>query len=94
MPLLQAITTMTSLSFAHPAMPLRRRPTTLHPVALAAMLALSPKGELWAHEHGPQGGDEINLPQPGVIKVCSGISPYTISITLTVCLVTLFFPIL
>jgi glucose/arabinose dehydrogenase len=23
-------------------------------------------GELWAHEHGPQGGDEINLPKPGV----------------------------
>jgi glucose/arabinose dehydrogenase len=23
-------------------------------------------GELWTHEHGPQGGDEINLPKPGV----------------------------
>lgn len=23
-------------------------------------------GRLWTHEHGPQGGDEINLPQPGV----------------------------
>ncbi|MEW8505246.1 MAG: PQQ-dependent sugar dehydrogenase [Candidatus Thiodiazotropha sp.] len=22
-------------------------------------------GELWIHEHGPQGGDEINLPKPG-----------------------------
>lgn len=22
-------------------------------------------GKLWMHEHGPQGGDEINLPQPG-----------------------------
>lgn len=22
-------------------------------------------GELWAHEHGPQGGDEINIIQPG-----------------------------
>ena len=22
-------------------------------------------GQLWIHEHGPQGGDEINLPQPG-----------------------------
>ena len=22
-------------------------------------------GVLWTHEHGPQGGDEINLPQPG-----------------------------
>ena len=26
---------------------------------------LSPDGTLWAHEHGPQGGDEINLPKPG-----------------------------
>ena len=26
---------------------------------------LAPDGALWAHEHGPQGGDEINLPQPG-----------------------------
>ncbi|MGB5761109.1 MAG: PQQ-dependent sugar dehydrogenase [Sedimenticolaceae bacterium] len=23
-------------------------------------------GRLWTHEHGPQGGDEINLPAPGV----------------------------
>lgn len=28
-------------------------------------LALSPKGALWAHEHGPQGGDEINVIEPG-----------------------------
>jgi len=26
---------------------------------------LAPNGVLWAHEHGPQGGDEINLPKPG-----------------------------
>ena len=26
---------------------------------------LAPDGTFWAHEHGPQGGDEINLPQPG-----------------------------
>ena len=26
---------------------------------------LAPDGRLWAHEHGPQGGDEINLPLPG-----------------------------
>ncbi|WP_395059592.1 PQQ-dependent sugar dehydrogenase [Polaromonas sp.] len=26
---------------------------------------LSPDGSYWTHEHGPQGGDEINLPQPG-----------------------------
>ena len=28
-------------------------------------LTLSPDGMLWAHEHGPQGGDEINLIAPG-----------------------------
>lgn len=28
--------------------------------------ALNPwTGELWTHEHGPRGGDEINLPKPG-----------------------------
>lgn len=27
--------------------------------------ALGPGGTLWMHEHGPQGGDEINLPQAG-----------------------------
>jgi glucose/arabinose dehydrogenase len=28
--------------------------------------ALHPKsGQLWIHEHGPQGGDEINIPQAG-----------------------------
>jgi aldose sugar dehydrogenase len=27
--------------------------------------ALAPDGTLWIHEHGPQGGDEINQPQPG-----------------------------
>ncbi len=27
--------------------------------------ALAPDGRLWVHEHGPQGGDEINLPMPG-----------------------------
>ena len=26
---------------------------------------LAPDGALWTHEHGPQGGDEINLPKPG-----------------------------
>ena len=25
---------------------------------------LAPDGTYWTHEHGPQGGDEINLPQP------------------------------
>ena len=28
-------------------------------------LAMAPDGTLWEHEHGPQGGDEINLIQPG-----------------------------
>ncbi|HMA15998.1 MAG: PQQ-dependent sugar dehydrogenase [Bacteroidota bacterium] len=29
-------------------------------------LALHPEtGEVWAHEHGPQGGDEVNLLKPG-----------------------------
>jgi len=28
--------------------------------------ALHPEnGRIWTHEHGPQGGDEINVPQPG-----------------------------
>lgn len=27
--------------------------------------ALAPDGSLWMHEHGPQGGDEINRPQAG-----------------------------
>jgi glucose/arabinose dehydrogenase len=26
---------------------------------------LAPDGGFWMHEHGPQGGDEINLPRPG-----------------------------
>ncbi|MDR6535168.1 PQQ-dependent sugar dehydrogenase [Variovorax soli] len=26
---------------------------------------LAPDGKLWMHEHGPQGGDEINIPQAG-----------------------------
>ncbi len=27
--------------------------------------ALDPQGRLWMHEHGPQGGDEVNRPEPG-----------------------------
>lgn len=27
--------------------------------------ALAPDGKLWMHEHGPQGGDEINVPEAG-----------------------------
>ena len=26
---------------------------------------LAPDGTFWMHEHGPQGGDEINIPKPG-----------------------------
>ena len=26
---------------------------------------LGPDGKLWMHEHGPQGGDEVNVPEPG-----------------------------
>jgi aldose sugar dehydrogenase len=28
--------------------------------------ALAPDGTLWTHEHGPQGGDEINTPKAGL----------------------------
>ena len=28
-------------------------------------LTLGPDGAIWQHEHGPQGGDEVNRPQPG-----------------------------
>ena len=28
--------------------------------------ALTPDGKLWTHEHGPQGGDEINTPKAGL----------------------------
>ncbi len=28
-------------------------------------LTVAPDGTLWQHEHGPQGGDELNRPQPG-----------------------------
>ncbi len=28
--------------------------------------ALAPDGSLWTHEHGPQGGDEINTPKAGL----------------------------
>lgn len=28
-------------------------------------LTMGPDGAVWMHEHGPQGGDEINLPKPG-----------------------------
>ncbi len=28
--------------------------------------AMAPDGSLWTHEHGPQGGDEINTPKAGL----------------------------
>ena len=28
--------------------------------------ALDPQGRLWTVEHGPKGGDELNMPQPGL----------------------------
>ena len=28
-------------------------------------LTMGPDGQLWQHEHGPQGGDEVNRPQAG-----------------------------
>jgi len=29
-------------------------------------MALRPNGQIWTHEHGPQGGDEVNLMRAGV----------------------------
>jgi len=69
MPLLQAITTMTSISFAHPAMPLRRRPTTLHPVALATMLALSGAGSI----------AQAQTPAPAAAEATPSLPPVTVS---------------
>ncbi len=34
---------------------------------------IGPDGKLWMHEHGPQGGDEINLPRPA--PTSAGPSP-------------------
>ncbi len=68
MPLLQA-TTMTSLSFAHPTMPQRRRPTTLHPVALAAMLALSGAGPI----------AQAQTTAPAAAEAAPSLPPVTVS---------------
>lgn len=35
-------------------------------------------GAIWEHEHGPRGGDELNIPQPG--KTTAGRWPPTASI--------------
>ena len=42
-------------------------------------LAMNPwSGAIWEHEHGPRGGDELNIPQPG--KTTAGRWPPTASI--------------
>lgn len=68
MPLLQA-TTMTSTSFAHPTIPQRRRPTTLHPVALAAMLALSGAGSI----------AQAQTTAPAAAEAAPSLPPVTVS---------------
>ncbi len=68
MPLLQA-TTMTSTSFAHLTMPQRRRPTTLHPVALAAMLALSGAGPI----------AQAQTTAPAAAEAAPSLPPVTVS---------------
>ncbi len=65
---LQAIT-MTSISFAHSAMPQHRRPTTLHPVALAAMLALSGAGSI----------AQAQTPTPAAAEATPSLPPVTVS---------------
>lgn len=69
MPVLQALTTMTSISFAHPVMPQRRRPTTLHPVALAAMLALSGAGPI----------AQAQTTAPAAAEAAPSLPPVTVS---------------
>lgn len=72
MPLLQA-TTMTSLSFARPAMPQHRRPTTLHPVALAALLALSGTGSFAQAQTTAPAAAEATPSLPPVTVSASGL---------------------
>lgn len=72
MPLLQA-TTMTSLSFARPAMPQHRRPTTLHPVALAALLALSGTGSIAQAQTTAPAAAEATPSLPPVTVSASGL---------------------
>ncbi len=72
MPLLQA-TTMTSTSFAHLTMPQRRRPTTLHPVALAAMLALSGAGPVAQAQTTAPAAAEATPSLPPVTVSASGL---------------------
>lgn len=55
---------------AHPDNPFRNRPGALPEIWSLGHrnpqgAALGPDGRLWISEHGPQGGDEINLPEPG-----------------------------
>ncbi|MDO9148730.1 MAG: PQQ-dependent sugar dehydrogenase [Hydrogenophaga sp.] len=55
---------------AHPDNPFRNRPGALPEIWSLGHrnpqgAALGPDGRLWISEHGPQGGDEINRPEPG-----------------------------
>lgn len=72
MPLLQA-TTMTTLSFARPAMPQHRRPTTLHPVALATLLALSGTGSFAQAQTTAPAAAEATPSLPPVTVSASGL---------------------
>lgn len=69
MPVLQALTTMTSIPFFHPVMPQRRRPTTLQPVALAAMLALSGAGPI----------AQAQTTAPAAAEAAPSLPPVTVS---------------
>nr|WP_240515553.1 TonB-dependent receptor [Acidovorax kalamii] len=64
---------MTSLSFARPAMPQHRRPTTLHPVALATLLALSGTGSFAQAQTTAPAAAEATPSLPPVTVSASGL---------------------
>lgn len=72
---------MTSISLAHPAMPQRRRPTTLHPVALAAMLALSGAGSIAHAQTTAPAPAEAAPSLPSVTVSASGLQLGTSDMT-------------
>lgn len=72
---------MTSISFAHPVMPQRRRPTTLHPVALAAMLALSGAGPTAQAQTTALAAAEATPSLPPVTVSASGLQLGTSDMT-------------
>lgn len=72
---------MTSISFAHPVMPQRRRPTTLHPVALAAMLALSGAGPIAQAQTTALAAAEATPSLPPVTVSASGLQLGTSDMT-------------